>query len=348
MLELNITHSLPGRVVDLTDDGGVIIGRNYGIFKYDQGEQPSLIARLPCPMLRKLIEPSRLLCRLLRHEIRGFVRLSDGSKVAASRQWLHWGGPEDIVLRDAHVSKAAGAVKPPMTITADSQGRILWGEYWGNAERREVHLFVSNDKGRSYEPFFEFKAGDIKHVHNIIEDVSDDCYWVFVGDHEKEPGIGRLSKDLKHLDWLVKGEQRYRAVTGFLFADKIVYGTDTEKDFNGIYAVDKANGKVEKLCDTPGSCIYASQFGRWHTISTSVEYFEKHQNDLATLWVSQDALNWQQVYQARKDIWSKKYFQFGSIVLPRGHCYRDVLVFSGQALQGIDGKVCVAEIVRTD
>ncbi len=348
MLQLKTTHSLPGRVIDLADDGGIIIGRHYDIFKYDQGKPLTLIARLPCPVLRRLIEPSRLLCRLLRHEIRGFLTLPDGSKVAASRQWLHWGGPNDILLSPARVSKSALAVKPPMTITSDSQGRILWGEYWSNADRREVRLFVSNDKGRSYEPFFEFKAGDVKHVHNIIEDLYDNCYWVFVGDHEKEPGIGRLSKDLKHFDWLVRGEQKYRAVTGFLFVDKIVYGTDTEKDFNGIYAVDKASGKTEKLCEMPGSCIYSTKFGNWYTVSTSVEYFEKYQNNLATLWVSQDALNWQQVYQVRKDIWSKKYFQFGSIVLPRGHYDSNRIVFSGQALKTIDNKVFVADIVQDD
>jgi hypothetical protein len=246
----------------------------------------------------------------------------------------------------ARFPQTALLVKPPMAITLDSEERILWGEYWGNTERRAVRIFVSEDKGRSYEPVYEFKQGEIRHIHNILEDPYDKCYWICVGDHGKEPGIGRLSKDLKDFSWLVKGEQRYRIVTGFIFKNKIIYGTDTEKDFNGIYAIDKTTGKLEKLCQTPGSCIYAAKFGEWYTLSTSVEYFEKYKNTTATIWTSKDALNWREVYEAEKDIWSKTYFQFGSIVLPRSGWNRNEIVFSGQALKGIDDKVCIAEIIE--
>jgi len=346
MTELKIRHIINGRVVSLSDDRSIIVGQNYKVVKFLEDKGVELAARAPCPLRRQVISPFRLLCRLFRHEIRGFVQLRDNRKVVATRQGLYYSETDEILLKPALLPETGMEIKPPMTITVDSSERILWGEYWGNNSQREVRLFVSEDKGKSYRPFWTFKTGEVKHIHNILEDNFSDCYWVCVGDQNKEPGIGRLSRDLKSLDWLVKGEQRYRAVTGFVFKDKIVYGTDTEKDFNAIYAVDKTTGKMEKLCQTPGSCIYAAKFGKWYTIGTSVEYFEKYSNNLATLWISADAVNWRQVYQVEKDIFSKKYFQFGSIILPRNGWRHDEIVFSGQALKKIDNKVYVAQVIE--
>jgi len=234
----------------------------------------------------------------------------------------------------------------PLSLTEDSQGRILCGEYWSNNSRRGVRVLASADKGKSYESVFEFKPGEIRHIHSISEDEYDGCFWVFAGDHNKEPGIGRLSKDLKNFEWLVKGEQKYRATGAFIFKDKIIYGTDTEKDFNGIYGVNKSNGKTEKLCDIPGSAIFSGRFGKWYAISTGVEYFEKYKTTDATLWMSKDSLDWEEVYKAPKDLWSIKYFQFGALVLPTGQWDRDELVFSGRAVRKFDNSVCIAEIVE--
>jgi hypothetical protein len=346
MFKLKTKQIAKGRVINFSDDGQIFVGQNYTIAKYNLQGGYTPIAKVPCSFKRKMIEPCRLICRFLRHEIRGFVQLDTGEKIAATRQGLYYSGEQDYVLKPALLPKTHLEIKPPMAMTVDSAGRILWGEYWSNRERREVRLFVSEDKGKTYEPFHTFKAGEVKHIHHILEDSFDNCYWVCAGDHNSEPGIGKLSRDLKYFDWLVKGKQQYRAVTGFVFKDKIVYGTDTEKDFNAIYVLNKNNGYVEKLCETPGSCIYAAKFGKWYAISTSVEYFEKHNNDTSTVWISEDTLNWHEVYQAKKDIWSMKYFQFGSIVLPRGGWEYDKIVFSGQALKGIDNRVYIAEVIE--
>ncbi len=341
---LKIIDTLRGRAVKIDRSGKVFIGQKYKLYSYDVDTQKlSLVAQVPCPPLRRLVEPSRLLCRLFRHEIRGFAAFPCGSKAVAARQGLYYGRPGETVLKPASVPRSP-PVMAPLSLTQDSQGRILWGEYWGNNSRRAVRLLASVDKGESYESVFEFKPGEIRHVHSISEDEYDSCYWVFAGDHNKEPGIGRLTKDFKSLEWLVKGEQKYRAVSAFIFKDKIIYGTDTEKDFNGIYSVDKLTGKIEKLCDIPGSAIFSGRFGKWYAISTGVEYFEKCKTTDATLWISRNGLDWEQVYKAPKDIWSIKYFQFGGLVLPKGQWDRDELVFSGRAVKQIDHTVCIATV----
>jgi hypothetical protein len=134
----------------------------------------------------------------------------------------------------------------------------------GNKDRGQVRLFVSRDKGRTYEPFWTFQPGDIKHVHNILEDPFEHCFWVFVGDHGSEPGIGRLSWNLKQLDWLVRGEQKISRGVCVYLPDRLVYATDTEMDYNGVYCVNKKTAATEKLADMPGSSIYSCRFGPWY------------------------------------------------------------------------------------
>ena len=334
-----------GRIISLDSVGKIYVGKNYNLFAYDTDLKPTLVGKIPCSFKRKLIEPSRLLCRAFRHEIRGYAFLPDGESVLITRQGVYYSEQGQVTLRPAKIH--GSNIIQPMTVTVDSRGRILWGEYLGNASRpRNIRLFVSEDKGKNYVQVLEFKKEEILHIHCIMEDSYEDCYWIFVGDHGKEPGIARLSNDLKSLDWLVKGEQKYRAVSGFIFENKIIYATDTEKEYNSICAIDKKNGKVEKICDIPGSSIYSAKFGKWYVISTSVENYEKYKNNKATLWISEDAFNWHQVYSVEKDMWNKIYFQFGSIILPRGIWSRDEIIFSGQALKGIDNKVYVAEIIE--
>ena len=52
------------------------------------------------------------------------------------------------------------------------------------------------------------------------------------------------------------------------------------------------------------------------------------------------------MFHAEKDRWNGVYFQFGSLVLPRGIGDGEVILVSGQALKGIDGKALVATLAE--
>jgi hypothetical protein len=334
----------PGRAVLLQGDGTLYIGRRHEILSSsDDGRSWQRVSTLPRSTLRRAAEYSRMACRLIRHEIRALARLSDGSFVAANRQGVYHGRAGDDVFQRSETETGDLPLMPPMRLSVGPDDVVLFGEY-GSGGGRAVRLYASRDRGHAFEVIHTLAEGSVLHVHNLVWDAILQHYWVLAGDHDHEPGIGILSADLRDFEWFRKGSQCYRAVEVFDFGDRLVYATDTEVEPNGLISLDKQTGQHERLRDFPGSCIYACRFGGLFAIATSVEPSPVNFTTDATLWVSRDAENWTQVYSARKDAWNGDYFQFGSIVLPSGHSGRETILYSGQAVQGIDGRAHTARL----
>ncbi len=346
-LALNILRFSPGRVLTVLPDGTLYLGRHNNVYASDDdGATWTRVLCLPRSPLQRMAEGSRLACRLVRHEVRALIRLSGGGFVAATRTGVYCSEPGCESMKLSRMDGCGLRVHPPMCLTTGPNDEVLWGEYWGNKERREVRLFASLDQGRTFDVIHTFARREVKHIHNLVLDERRAHYWVLAGDHDSEPGIGRLSLDLRSFDWFVKGKQACRAVCLLDMGDCLVYGTDSEKEPNAIVRLEKSTGRLERLAETEGSCIYACRFGRYYVLSTSVEPSDVNHCQDAGLWVSSDGDRWTRVYQARKDRWDASLFQFGSIVLPRGSSNRETLSFSGQALCGIDGQALVATLTE--
>ncbi len=342
---LTIEHTRTGRAVHLQSDGTLYVAHNYTIYTSgDDGKTWSRLTAMPRTTIRRAAEVSRLACRLLRQEVRAFLQLSDGTYVAANREGVYYCRPGDGEMTPSRIDDHGPSIRPPMCMTAGPGNRVIWGEYWGNRDRRPVRLYVSEDCGRSFDVAHVFEAGSIKHVHNLLYDRKLNLYWVLVGDHGDEPGIGRLSADLKNCEWLVKGKQEYRAVCAFDFGDSLIYGTDTEMAPNAVIRLNKESGRIERLAETAGSCIYACRFGGLYALTTTVEPSPVNAARHAALWLSRDGERWLEAFRAPKDHWNARYFQFGSLVLPAGTGPREVILLSGQALQGLDEKTIVARL----
>lgn len=337
--------SCPGRVVLAEPDGSFYLGRNYEIHRStDGGMTWHFETRMPRTWQRWMIERSRLTCRAFRHEVRAMARLSDGSYIAASKKGVYCAEPGQQLMTPARV-EIVDFLKPPMMFCVGPGARVLWGEYnTTNRDRPEVRIYASDDRGRSYHVSYVFPPNEIRHVHNILHDRSGGHYWVLTGDHRHEPGFGRLSEDLKSFEWLVRGKQDYRAVCVFDMGDHFIYGTDTENETNHVVRLDKQTGRLERLAPLAGSCIYACRFGRVLALSTTVEISRANPSREATLLLSTDGERWQTVLTARKDALPQKIFQWGSIILPRGASPMERVIYSGQALRGLDGMTTVADI----
>jgi hypothetical protein len=231
-----------------------------------------------------------------------------------------------------------------MRISVGPGDLVLWGEYGASGGNRAVRIYASRDGGRSFEVVRALEAGSVGHVHNVIYDRHLDHFWVLAGDHGAHPGIGRLSADLERFEWLVKGDQRYRAVEVFDFGERLVYATDTEMETNGLISLDKSTGRTERIRDFDGSCIYACRYGGVYALSTTVEPSGVNRSKWVSLWLSRDGEHWKRAHRAQKDRWNADYFQFGSIVLPSGATDQELIFFSGQAVRNLDGRTAVGRI----
>ena len=331
----------------LQSDGSLYAADRLEILRSrDDGTSWERVAALPRDPLRRAAEVSRLACRLLRHEVRALAVLRDGGVVAANRRGVFAGCAGDALLTPSLVEGGEFPVLPPLCIGA-GPGTVLFGEY-GSPRGRPMRLFASRDGGRRFDAVHHFAPGEVLHVHNIVHDAAQGHYWVLTGDFDAQPGIGKLSSDLCRFEWFVRGEQRFRAVDVFDLGDRLVYATDTQLEANALVTLDKHTGKAERLREFEGSCIYACRFGSWYAITTTVEPSRVNPSRDATLWVSRDLEQWHCVLRARKDRWHADYFQFGSLVLPRGASDRDVVAVSGQAVERYDGRVFTGRIEQGD
>jgi len=330
-------------------DGTVHRGRNYDIdLSRDEGASWTHVASFPRSPWRRAAELSRLACRLLRQEVRALVHLSDGSYVAANREGVFFGPGDGGVLQPSQVPAGDLRLMPPFRMAHGPADAVVWGEYGSWSEPRPMRLFASTDGGRHFEKVHAFAPNEVLHIHNVCYDAARDHYWVLAGDHGPHPGIGMLSCDFQRFEWLVRGEQHFRAVHIFDFGDHLVYPTDTEVERNGLIWLDKTTGDVRRVCELPGSGIYACRFGGLFAFSTTVEPSEINTATASGLWLSRDGENWQVAYWGEKDSWSAHYFQFGSVVLPCGESDSETLYFSGQAVRGLDGRMRVARLAERE
>lgn len=345
-LELRVHQRLPGRAVLIEPEGPIHLGRNYQIWRSDDGgDSFRQVTAFPLSPLRRLADVSRLACRLLRQEVRALVRLSDGSYVGANREGLFHAAPGDAVMTESRVECGDQPMRPPMRLSTGPDDLVIGGEYCSAKAGRDVRILASKDRGESFQVVQALPAGTVGHVHNVVYDAGRDHYWVLLGDHGDHAGIGILSSDLARFEWYVRGKQSFRAVEVFDLGDRLVYATDTEVAAVELIVLEKDGGRYEALRRFEGSCIYACRFGDLYALSTTVEPSSVNQCSRAGLWVSRDALDWKLAYSAPKDVWSPRYLQYGSIVLPCGASDSSRLFFSGQAVSGLDGRTLVADVV---
>src|SRR5271154_486726 len=184
--------------------GDILYGcRGYQLVSLDTGLQTGkgaewkVIARCRPSWLRSLTSRGALSYRLMRDGFHALGILGGPAK----DQTMVGAVPGAIVTRaqdsdEFHVTHRIQRGTRPLHITAAPSGRIYWGEYFDNRERKEVHIYVSTDRGRTWEVAYTFPAGSIRHVHNIVYDGWGDCVWILTGDDGAECKVLRASSDL--------------------------------------------------------------------------------------------------------------------------------------------------------
>ena len=226
----------------------------------------------------------------------------------------------------------------PLNLRVNTRGQLLFGEYGGGLEQARVRLYASDDGGRSFHPIWEFVRGEVRHVHNVLPD-PDGSHWVLTGDYEAQPGIANLASDFRSLEWLVRGNQRARAVSAVVTERALIYGTDSDHQPNYIARLDRATCSVDLLQDIEGSSLFATRCGTTGLISTCVEPNPACPSTEAVLYGSRDMESWHRIAAYPKDIWHPVLFQFGAVVLATHLSQIETTIYSGQAVSRAHDRV---------
>src|ERR1022692_2322521 len=157
---------------------------------------------------RSITSSSRLVSRLLRDGFHALVQLSSGHLIAAVPRAIVTLQPGETGLCVSH--KLLRGTRP-LHLAVAPNDHVFWGEYFDNPQRDEVHIYASSDRGIHWDVVYTFLKGSIRHVHNIVYDEWENCFWVLTGDHGSECRILRASCDFKNVDVIVSGNQQARS-----------------------------------------------------------------------------------------------------------------------------------------
>jgi hypothetical protein len=331
-----------GRALLIDAYGRCFVAQGYRIIRSeDGGRRWTLDCAIPSNGWRPWVASVRLGARLLRHYIASLEVLSDGTRVAVARDGIYRALPGEPGMQRVFRFQRGSR---PLSLVVDSKDRILFGEY-GSLESSAVCVYASVDRAGSFEPVFTFPAGDIRHVHSIVVEPSGG-FWVLVGDFGRQPGVGLLSDDLRHLDWLARGHQKVRTVGVLVRPECLIYGTDSDRDRNFIVRLDKKTGEVAILREIEGSSLFATDFGACSAVTTCVEPNPVCRSRDASLYLSADGETWDRHLSLAKDRYHPVLYQFGTIVLPFSHCESSLGMFSGQAVDHLDAVTRIVEFTR--
>jgi len=319
-LKLRRVGTHPGIRV-LAWEGDILYGcRGYEIAGLQVGKRTdwSVVARFHPAWWRNLTSRIALPSRLVRDGFHALVILDDRTMVGAVPGALVTRAPDSDEFKVTHQVQRGTR---PLHVTAVPSGRIYWGEYFDNRERAEVHIYVSTDRGRTWQVAYTFPAGSIRHVHNIIYDRWGDCLWILTGDERAECKVLRASCDLRAVETVVSGNQQCRAVAAIPTQNALYLSTDTPFEKNHVYRIDRA-GNVEQVCDLASSSIYGCRIGgrggEAIFFSTMIEPSAVNTSREVHLVGSRGAADWQVLARWKKDSLPMRYFQYGNAFLPDG------------------------------
>jgi hypothetical protein len=289
---------------------------------------------------RSITSSSRLASRLLRDGFHALAALSSGHLVGAVPRAIVTLQPGDTEFRVSH--KLLRGTRPlHFAVTPNDQ--VFWGEYFDNPQRDEVHIYASTDDGAHWDAAYTFPKGSIRHVHNIVYDEWGNCFWVLTGDYGSECRILRASCDFKNVDVILSGNQQARSAALVPTRNALYFSSDTPLETNHVYRLDR-RGNLSKVAALSSSSIYGCRVGNAVFFSTIVEPSAVNVDRNVCLYGSPDGLQWQRVWQEKKDRWPMGLFQYGNAFLPDGQNTTSLLAVTTIAVEHADLETSIRHI----
>lgn len=287
---------------------------------------------------RTITSSSRLASRFFRDGFHALAVLPSGHLIGAVPHAMVTLSPGEREFRMSH--RAVRGLRP-LHIAATPSGNVFWGEYFDNSRRDEVHIYWSIDGGAHWEVAYTFPRGAIRHVHNVVYDEWENCFWVLTGDLGAECRIIRASCDFKAVDVVLAGNQQTRCAALIPTRDAVYFSSDTPFEVNHVYCLDRQSGVVRAITELNGSSIYGCLAGDSVFFSTMVEPSATNLSGDVRVYGSRGGVDWHCLHQWKKDRWPMGLFQYGNALLPDGKNTSGVLAATTVAVEQSDMEACI-------
>lgn len=202
-------------------------------------------------------------------------------------------------------------------LLSTNDGKIYYGEYFRNEIKKDVHLYVSEDDGKSWEVRIRFPENKIRHIHSVQQDPFTNDLWMTTGD-ELGNYIYRSKDGFNSLQLIGFGETFF--TTHLVFTPTSVFwGGDSENPkFNGLYVWDKAQQTTKSLGKMPHIFWYGTRLENGKIIFTSEREGFNFEKDLQTrIAIGDENNNWKLL---KAGTWTKlksPLFQRAKLRMPR-------------------------------
>lgn len=331
---------LKGYVALYISDDYWILAKGYSLYKYDPvSEKIQFFSKLD-DKFNSVASRFRLTRRFLRAEITKLYHFSDTWFCIARKGIFRYNSASGN-FELCHIIERGSR---PLNLCQDKDGTIYYGEYFGNPNRTPVGIYASKDSGTTWQKVFEFKEGEINHIHGLFMDKFTDRLWVFTGDDDVACIAGYTTDGFKTFVREFEGRQEYRVCVPLFKKDSIIYPTDSQYVVNTIRQIDRETKEIKDLTSIQGSGIYAVDTGKFYLASTTVEPSKVNTDNNSHLWYSSDGEKWIELLSFKKDRFNRNLFQFGSIRFPNYAKTCDYIVITGRALKELDQSTLIIPI----
>ena len=270
----------------------------------DGGESWRKICRLGRMPSERLVGLGKWAARLLRADIHTIVPAGDEYLTVFAGQRVM---SVDSATGNVRADCALKGSRPLCVCVTDKA--IYYGEYRRNPERSAVRVWASRDHGISWDSVWEFS--DVRHVHGIFQDPTDDSIWITTGDDDHESIIWRTSDDFVSVEPIISDGQTSRAVTLLFSESAITFGTDIPNQRNTIRRYDRKSKQQSIVADSEGPIFFGVTFGDHAFLSTSVEPSTVNRTKDVVVYGSPDRRSWFEALRIRKDWLPPVLFQYG-------------------------------------
>lgn len=215
-----------------------------------------------------------------------------------------------------------------------NHGEILIGEYWPNADRGPVKVFVVRE-GDAPVAAHTFGPGEIRHIHALEYDPFGRRVWITTGDNDVECMIACLGPEFELEMVIGSGSQEWRTVSLGFYPEAVYWGSDNHLGANAVWRYDRSTQEVRQLGEMVGPVYYNACLPNHVVFSTAMEKGEGTQDGFARLYALELVSGrLEEIRRERKDRLSPKWFGYGLFEFAEGSLGDNRFWVTAKGLEG--------------